>query len=269
VTLWLTAVLAAAVVLVTRPRTARQRLADCRGPTAQTSLRSGSSGAQVVLIGAAIGSGLVAMHLPIGLAAVGGVVPVGVSVVRRTRENSLRRTAGEAAVVEVTFALAAELRAGRTPKEALLAASAAAGPLTPVLSAAATAVDLGGSAAAELDAGAELPGAGRLRSIAAAWRVTEAAGGRVAVVLERLGEAMDRDDELRREMEAAMAAPRATMILLAGLPAIGIGLGQAIGADPLHLLVYRPLGWALAAGAVLLDALGIAVSRLITRWALQ
>jgi tight adherence protein B len=105
--------------------------------------------------------------------------------------------------------------------------------------------------------------------VAAAWRVTEAAGGRVALVLDRLGEAMDRDDELRREMESLMAAPKATMMLLAGLPLVGIGLGELIGAHPVHLLIYRPIGWGLLAGAIVLDAIGVLVTRQITKWALR
>jgi tight adherence protein B len=128
---------------------------------------------------------------------------------------------------------------------------------------------MGGSAAVELDIASRLPGADRLRAVAAAWRVTESAGGRVALVLERLGEAMDRDDQVRREMAAALAAPRATMTLLAGLPVVGLVLGQAIGAHPFHLLLYRPLGWALLIGAAVLDALGVLVTQRISRWALH
>jgi tight adherence protein B len=138
-----------------------------------------------------------------------------------------------------------------------------------VLFAAAETVAVGGSAASELDAAGRLPGAERLVSVAAAWRVTETAGGRVALVLERLGEAMDRDDELQREMAAALAAPKATVVLLAGLPVFGLFLGQAMGANVLHLLLYRPLGWALLLGAVVLDVLGIVATRRISRWALQ
>jgi tight adherence protein B len=203
------------------------------------------------------------------LAGLAGLVPVTVVMVRRSRAARRLRVAREADVIELTFALAAELRAGRTAKEALGAAAGTLGPLAPVLVAAAGALDVGGSAATELDVAACLPGAERLRSVAAAWRVTEEAGGRVALVLERMGEAMDRDDEIRRELDAALAAPRATMMLLAGLPALGLGLGEAIGADPVHLLVYRPVGWALLTGALVLDGLGILVSRRITKWALQ
>jgi tight adherence protein B len=99
--------------------------------------------------------------------------------------------------------------------------------------------------------------------------VTESAGGRVALVLERLGEAMDSDDQLQREMAAALAAPKATMILLAGLPVLGLGMGQAIGAHPIQLLLYRPLGWCLLIGATALDAVGLVVSRRISQWALR
>jgi tight adherence protein B len=48
---------------------------------------------------------------------------------------------------------------------------------------------------------------------------------------------------------------------------MGLALGQAVGARPLHLLLYRPLGWGLLAGAAALDAVGVAVMTRITRWA--
>lgn len=108
-----------------------------------------------------------------------------------------------------------------------------------------------------------------MRSVAAAWQVTESAGGRVALVLERLGEAMDRDDQVQRELAAALAAPKATTMLLAGLPLLGLGMGQAVGAHPFHLLFYNPLGWGLLTGAALLDAAGVVVSRRISQWALR
>ena len=80
---------------------------------------------------------------------------------------------------------------------------------------------------------------------------------------------MDDDDELRRELDAAMAGPRATMVMLGGLPLLGLGLGQAVGARPIHLLLHRPLGWGLLAGAVVLDGLGILTTRAIARAALR
>ena len=267
-TLWLAVMFGIAGVLLSRPRTPRRRLVECGVPDSEGIDTRTSSARPAVLAGLAVATALVSAGSPLPIAVVAAFGPAAIRMAQRARRRTQQREACRAAVVEVTFALAAELRAGRTSKEALLVTAAAAGPLEQVLSAAAATVAAGGSAAEELEAGAALPGGDRMRSVAAAWRVAEAAGGRVAVVLERLGEAMDRDDELRREMEAALAAPKATMVLLAGLPAIGLGLGQLVGAHPVHLLLYRPVGWMLLGGAVVLDALGVVVSRVITRWAI-
>jgi tight adherence protein B len=271
----LVAALALAVaVIVRRPRGARQRLSGWslappdREPTPDRSGHSTPSGAAVVA-GLVVAAALSVLGVALPFAAVGGLVPVAVGLVRERRAASARRSACQAAVVEVTFALAGELRAGRTPREALVAAARTAGPLSEAIAIAAASVEVGGSAAAELAEAARIPGAERLRSVAAAWAVTESAGGRVALVLERIGEAMDTDAELRREMEAVMAAPRATMVMLSGLPLIGLGMGQALGARPFHLLFYRPLGWGLLAGATVLEGLGVVASRFITRWALS
>jgi tight adherence protein B len=171
--------------------------------------------------------------------------------------------------VEVTVALAGELRAGRTPAEALAAVGDLAGPLRAALRNAHAAVLLGADPADELARAAALPGAAGLRGVAAAWTVAAVAGGRIAVVLERLSESMDSDIELRQELAAAMAGPRATMVLLGALPALGVALGQAVGAHPLRLLIHRPLGWALLGVAAILDLLGVVVTGAIARLALR
>jgi tight adherence protein B len=218
---------------------------------------------------AVIGAALVAAHAPpqfVVVASCGSALAWGI---RRGVRAASAREQCSAATVEVTFALVGELRAGRTPAQALAAVAEFAGPLRPALDAAHLAVALGAEAADELGRAALLPGAERLRYVAAAWSVADSAGGRVAVVLERLSEAMDSDDELRRELEAAMAGPRATMVLLAGLPLMGLALGQSVGAHPLQLLLHRPLGWGLLAGAALLDGLGVVATRAIARVALR
>jgi tight adherence protein B len=129
---------------------------------------------------------------------------------------------------------------------------------------------VGADPAAELRrAASAVAGAEGLACVAAAWAVAESAGGRVAVVLERLSESMDSEAELRQELDAAMAGPRATMSLLAGLPLLGLVLGQSVGARPLDLLLHRPLGWGLLASAVVLDATGVVVTRAIAVRALR
>jgi tight adherence protein B len=204
---------------------------------------------------------------PIVLAIIGLAI-VGTRARRRWLAATVREQRATA-TVEVTFALAGELRAGRTPAQALASVAAVAGPLRATFEAAYASVAVGGDAAAEIAQAAACPGAERLRYVAAAWAVAESAGGRVAVVLEGLSEAMDDDDELHRELDAAMAGPRATMVMLGGLPLLGLLLGQSVGAQPLHLLLHRPLGWALLTAAVVLDGIGVAVTRAIARSALR
>jgi tight adherence protein B len=282
---WLAAVSAAtAIAMAGRPRPA-DRLAAWRdwppaGPrspnlpkvsvsSAETdgSRRFGDRGTWWVA--AIVGSALVAARVPPVVAAGLAVAALLVRRIAWSRRAARARQEATAATVEITFALAGELRAGRTPSQALAAVAGLAGPLRPALEAAHAAVTVGSDAADELARAAVLPGAERLRLVAAAWAVAESAGGRVAVVLERLSEAMDDDEELRQELDAAMAGPRATMAVLAGLPVLGLALGQAVGAAPLHLLLHRPLGWALLVAAVLLDGLGVVVTRAIARRALR
>ncbi|MBV9488018.1 MAG: type II secretion system F family protein [Frankiaceae bacterium] len=256
---WFAALFAAALVLALGHPPPRARVLDVG-----RSSRSSRLAAAAVL-----GTALVALRLP--LVATGAIVTGGVVVRhmvnarRATRERDRRASA----VVELTSALAGELRAGRSPVEALDAVAVGAGPLGSTVAAAAAAGRCGQDACAVLRCGAEQPGAERLRWAAAAWSVADAAGGRVADVLDRVAVAVEEEDELRAELQAALAAPRATMLLLAGLPAFGLLIGEAIGAHPLALLLHRPVGWALLAVAAGFECGGVALTRLLARFALR
>lgn len=263
-TLWLAALcLTAATVWLGRPPP-QLRLARTAGaaawPGTGTSRPSRRAG---WLLAALVGTAVAGLGLSPLLIAALAVVAILTHRFTRTRQAKRRRAATSAAVVELTYAIAAELRAGRTSAEALRAVIDLAGPLTPAMQSAYAAVTIGADAAAELAAAADEPGAERLRPVAAAWAVAATSGAQVATALERLSEAMDDDDELRRELDAALAGPRATMLLLAGLPLVGLLLGQSVGAHPVQLLLHRPLGWALMAGAGLLDVAGVLLMRAI------
>jgi tight adherence protein B len=271
VTIWLAAATTVAAVLATARRgVPRQRLAGLVAAAAPAnteasvgwSRRPGS-----LLVAVTVGTAVAAVGVPVGLAAAVVAATLGFGKVRASRRAAAARESAVQATVEVTVGLAAELRAGRTPAQALAAIAPWSGPLELVLSSAAAAVAAGASASDGLLLAAAVPGAGGLRQVAAAWRVTESTGGRLAGVLDRLAEALDGELELRQELQSALAGPRATVVLLAGLPVMGLALGQAVGARPLHLLLYRPLGWGLLAGAAVLDAAGVVVMNRITRWA--
>jgi tight adherence protein B len=265
-TVWLAAAsLTAAIVMSGRPPPAA-RIASWLPEPARP---AAGAGPVIWIAAAVVGSALIAAKVAPALVVAVMLAAVVAPRIAAGRRAATTRKACRTATAEVTFALAGELRAGRTPAQALAAVARSAGPLTPALDAAQAAVAMGASAATELALAAATPGAERLRYVAAAWAVAEGAGGKIAVVLERLSEAMDSDDELRDELAAAMAGPRATMVMLAALPVLGLALGQAVGAQPLRLLVHRPVGWALLVAAAVLDAMGVWATRAIARAALR
>ncbi len=93
-------------------------------------------------------------------------------------------------------------------------------------------------------------------AVLAAARLAHECGTAPAALLDRLADVLADEQEVAGERRAAMAGPRATARLLAWLPAVGLGLGWAVGARPLAVLLDGGVGSALACGAVLLTVGG-------------
>lgn len=188
------------------------------------------------------------------------VVVVASRLVRRARGRATavrRRTQ----VVAACDALVAELRSGRPPQVALELVALEWPPLAPVASGA----RLGGDVPDALRQLAASPGAEPLADVAAAWQVSTRSGAGLADVLDRLGAALREQEDVAREITAAVAPARATAHLLAVLPLVGLGLGTALGGDPLHVLLGTPIGSVLLAlGATLAVAGVVWVERLVT-----
>jgi len=86
-----------------------------------------------------------------------------------------------------------------------------------------------------------------------ACRVAHRLGAPLAQVLDACAEGVIEAGRARAARSAALAAPRATARLLGWLPLVGVGLGSALGADPVGILLAG--GWGtlcLVAGAVLM-----------------
>ena len=64
------------------------------------------------------------------------------------------------------------------------------------------------------------------------------------------------EDDVAREVAAALSAPRATARMLAALPLVGLGMGALLGARPWHVLLATPYGLACLVVGLLLDARG-------------
>ncbi|HEU0104365.1 MAG TPA: type II secretion system F family protein [Mycobacteriales bacterium] len=232
--------------------------AGTRSPAAVDGwLRSGRSSAlSAGALGAVAGLGLLG---PVGaaLVAVAAAVAVRVAAGRaKARERELERRHA----VEACAGLAAELRAGRTPQQALaVAAGLARGPSRVVLTAAAATAGWGGSVPAALlvetvptTAVPEV-----LRGLAACWEVCSRAGSGLAASIERLADGLRARQTQERAVAAALAGPRASAALLAALPLAGIALAAGLGAHPLHVLLHTPLGSVCLVAGVALDGLGL------------
>ncbi len=246
--------IAGLILLMGWRRAASARLAAATRPPLGG--HSSAAAGIVFAVGTAAAAGV---PLPV-LALIGGVTGAGVAGWSRAQVRRRTRAAGRL-VPEIAFAISAELRAGSAPVNALQRAIESLEPGLVGQLSAAGAGELSQSDVLRRLAGEHAaPGLGR---IAAVWEMSQQGGVAVAAVMERLGEALDAELAAQEQLDAVLAGPRATALLLAALPLLGIGLGQAVGADPLRLLVYRPLGWGLCAAAGILDFVGVLWTRRI------
>lgn len=215
--------------------------------------------ALAVLVGAPV---LAVLAPPLGLFA------RSVMAARRRQE---RATATRAAVAALCGTLVAELRAGRTPVEALTRAAeeAPSGPASALLAGPLAASRSQGDLVQAFGAAAEVEGAAALRRLAACWRVAESRGAGLALAVQRVADGLRAEEAQRREVAAQLAAPRATARLLAVLPVAGLLLGAGIGAHPVAVLLHTPYGLACLVLGAALDVAGLAWTNRIARAAEQ
>ncbi|GAB2527279.1 hypothetical protein GCM10027167_33780 [Nocardia heshunensis] len=203
-----------------------------------------------------------AFSLAAGPGALIATALIAATVVRRRRRARRDRSR----VAEVTGLLAGleavigELRIGAHPSAAAaVAAAETTGEVARAFAVSAACSRLGGSGAE----GLRRPGsvvAEELSRVAGAWLVAERHGLSLAEPLAAARLDLLGRRHFRDRTEAALAGARATALVLALLPLLGIGLGQLMGASPLHVLFVS------AAGTVLLP-LGVALTCAGLLWA--
>jgi tight adherence protein B len=231
------------------PRISGRPAASARRGYSQTVTRVavGVGGALTVVV--LVTSGSASLDL-LGL---GGVTALVAAMVRRHRTEAARRRRHEA-VIGLCGVLAAELQAGLPTQTALARACGE----WPEFSSVGRQVRLGADVPSVLRALADRPGAEGLRAIAAGWTVAAHSGSSLARVLDRLAEGLRDESAARAEIEAALEPPRVTARMLAVLPAFGVALGTAIGADPVSFLLRTAPGRLCLLGGLLLALAGIA-----------
>src|SRR5829696_596688 len=166
--------------------------------------------------------------------AIAGATAAGTAALVLSRAGADRaRGRAAAALVESVGTLAADLRAGQQPAEALTAAGADT--------------------------------AGRHRAVVAVWTVSERSGASAAAVLDRVEQDLRAREAQRREVAAQLAGARSTAALLAALPVLGVALGAAMGAHPLTVLLGQPRGHLALLVGVGMEAAGVLwTSRIVT-----
>ncbi|OBG85529.1 hypothetical protein A5699_24145 [Mycobacterium sp. E802] len=201
------------------------------------------------------------------------VVAVATTVtVRRRRAFTRRRRHEESAALQAALdVLVGELRTGVHPVNAFdTAAAEATGPVRQGLSAVAARARLGADVAAGLEdaaASSRLPM--HWYRLAACWRLAHAYGLSIAALMRTAQRDIVERERFSSHVQAAMAGPRTTAAVLAGLPVAGLVLGQLIGARPLAFLCGPGIGgWLLGIG-VLLACAGLTWSDRITDRALK
>lgn len=191
-----------------------------------------------------------------GPGATGWVLMAGVSaatvgwLVRRTARGRTVE-AGQREVARAAAGLSLLLASGWIPSRAI---QEVAGDF-PCLGGAAAAARLGGDVVSALREDSTAPGRDGLATVAAAWRVSEQCGAPIAGVMAEVAETLRQEQRVSDVVTTELAAARAGGRIMASLPIVAVGLGSAVGADPVAFLVGSGVGqWFLAAGVVLTAA---------------
>lgn len=248
------AALAAATLCAPAPVGAR-RLAAAVGPERELhpSRRTPSS---LWLLAVAAGAGFAAAGA--GGAAAGTLLAW---LWRRRRGRRLAQRLATAVGAELADALARiceELRTGAHPAAALAGVDGDGTHARAVLGPAAAAARLGDDVPAALVRTAGAPAITQdIRRIAAAWTLADRHGAPLADLLEGVLTEIRWRAGFGNRVQAQLAGPRATATVLTGLPLLGLGLGQLLGAHPLAVLRGGGLGQALLVLGVGLAAAGV------------
>lgn len=251
-----TAALLLAAAALTMPPPARHRL---RTAATTRSSQPARVAAVPALLAAAIG---VVMVAPPALAVVCAIAAVVTDMRRRRWARDRQRRAEARAMAAALDILMGELRVGAHPLRALaIAAAESDGEVGLALRAVAARARLGADVPAGLrsiSATSSVPV--YWKRLAVFWQLAAEHG----LAMSTLMAAAHRDildrQRFSERMRAALAGARATAVILAVLPALGVLLGHIVGAHPLRFLLGSPTG-----GVVLVAGVGLACAGIV--WA--
>ena len=252
-----TALLLAVAVLVS-PGPARRRLP---GPIAPSGNRRRLTAIAVVLA-----AGGASVSAPPALLIVGTIVGTVLAVWRHRRQSERRRREEGQTMASALEVLIGELRVGAHPARAFtVAAAESPGPVGISLQRVAARTRLGADVAAGLIAVAQDSAVPVYwMRLAVFWELAAQRGLAMSVLMQAAHRDIVDRQRFTGRIRAAMAGARATAGILAALPAVGVVLGQLIGAHPVRFLLGGGLGGVLLVTGVGLIAVGLAWADRIT-----
>jgi tight adherence protein B len=172
-----------------------------------------------------------------GMPARGLALLQGLAARWRVGQASRRRQARRrVAVIHALSALAADLQAGQPPLAALIEAGGSPSSWPAAAGAARLGDDVAGGLMVD---GARDP---VLLQLAACWQVAIDSGSGLATSVAQLAASARSAEDVRVQLEAELAGPRATARTLALLPLVGVAFGVMLGADPLGWLLGSSVG---------------------------
>lgn len=240
------AALALALALVAAPGASRHRFDALHHP------RRTWRGAKVA--GPLAAALAIAVIAPMAATVSIGMVAATVGWLRRKARGRTRRTEESVALQGALSVLIGELRVGAHPVLAFeAAADETGGTVAASLRAVAARGRLGGDVAAGLRSVAEhstVPG--HWERLSVCWSLAQTQGLAIVALVRAAERDIVERERFASQVAAGMAGARATTAILAGLPLLGVGLGQLIGARPLHFLLAGGIGgWLLLIGVTL------------------
>jgi tight adherence protein B len=195
-----------------------------------------------------------AFVVPVSVIAAGAIAAATV-MMRRKRELRRRRRAAEAVALQAALdVLVGELRVGAHPVAAFdVAANEVDGAVAASLRAVSARARLGADVAEGMRSVARRsPLPAHWERLAVYWQLAQTHGLAIAALMQTAQRDIVERERFSVRVEAGMAGARTTATVLAGLPVLGIGLGQLIGADPVGFLLSGGVGgWLLVIGVAL------------------
>jgi tight adherence protein B len=197
---------------------------------------------------------VVALLLPLTTVLAAAVLGATVGV-RWRRRRRCRRAVAESQSLEAALdVLVGELRAGAHPVRAFaVAADETDGTVADCFRTVAARARLGADVAAGLRSAAgssAMPA--HWERLAVCWRLAAEHGLAMSMLMRAAQRDIAERQRFSARVIARMAGARATAAILAGLPVLGVLLGQLIGAQPLRFLLDGHAGgWLLVVGTVL------------------